>query len=244
MNGVGYLGSLYTWQDVTSGFLDACNQLELGELLHDEMFGLFEAMSAIEMMDPKMDAGMLCNRATSIPITWQEMVDGGHVSASGLAGDLDPVHVSQMIDQSLACLVTWLEGHSLAQTVMTNLYLHNIDQLQCVVLKSVSVVTLKLVEIIKDIIAKAGVFEEEDFQPHTYGFRLCQDVTEQRCIAGLREAEELLSKDIRRIKPKEGVTRSEQELSEHTDFINLHARVKFLRLLYFALSTLYRGDAG
>lgn len=26
------------------------------------MFGLFEAMSAIEMMDPKMDAGMKCNR--------------------------------------------------------------------------------------------------------------------------------------------------------------------------------------
>ena len=34
----------------------------MGELLHDEFFGLFEAMSAIEMMDPKMDAGMLCNR--------------------------------------------------------------------------------------------------------------------------------------------------------------------------------------
>lgn len=32
--------------------------LELGELAHDDLFGLFEAMSAIEMMDPKMDAGM------------------------------------------------------------------------------------------------------------------------------------------------------------------------------------------
>ena len=32
--------------------------MELGELLHDDLFGLFEAMSAIEMMDPKMDAGM------------------------------------------------------------------------------------------------------------------------------------------------------------------------------------------
>ena len=27
-------------------------------------FGLFEAMSAIEMMDPKMDAGMMCNRGS------------------------------------------------------------------------------------------------------------------------------------------------------------------------------------
>merc|ERR1719450_773381 len=193
-------------------------------------------------MDPKMDAGMLCNRATSIPTTWQEMVDGGHVSASGLAGDLDPVHVSQMIDQSLACLVTWLEGHSLAQTVMTNLYLHNIQKLECIVIKSVSIVTLKLVDIIKNIIGKAGVFEEEDFQPHTYGFSLCPDIKEQRCIAGLREAEELLSKDVRRTKQKEGVDRSEEEEREHEDFVNLHARVKFLRLLYQSLVALHRGD--
>ena len=34
------------------------SDLSLGELIHDENFGLFEAMSAIEMMDPKMDAGM------------------------------------------------------------------------------------------------------------------------------------------------------------------------------------------
>ncbi len=244
MNGVGHIRSLYDWEEVTGGFLDACNQLELGELLHDEMFGLFEAMSAIEMMDPKMDAGMTCNKATSAPVTWQDCVDNGQLVPGGLADGMEAGQVSRVIDQSLACMVTWLEGHSLAQTVMTNLYLHNVDQLQCVVIKSVSVVTLKLVEIIKDIIAKAGVFEEEDFQPHTYGFRLCQDVTEQRCIAGLREAEELLSKDIRRTKPKDGGTRSEKEQYEHTDFVNLHARVKFLRLLYFALSTLYRGDAG
>lgn len=32
--------------------------MALGELAHDDLFGLFEAMSAIEMMDPKMDAGM------------------------------------------------------------------------------------------------------------------------------------------------------------------------------------------
>lgn len=37
-------------------------ELELGELLHGYFFGLFEAMSAIEIMEPKMDAGMMCNR--------------------------------------------------------------------------------------------------------------------------------------------------------------------------------------
>lgn len=29
-------------------------------------FGLFEAMSAIEIMDPKMDAGMRCNRKRTV----------------------------------------------------------------------------------------------------------------------------------------------------------------------------------
>ena len=36
-------------------------------------------MSAIEMMDPKMDAGMTCNRASSAPVSWQDCVDSGEL---------------------------------------------------------------------------------------------------------------------------------------------------------------------
>lgn len=49
MNGVGHIRSLYDWEEVTGNFLDACNQLELGELLHDEMFGLFEVLSCVKL---------------------------------------------------------------------------------------------------------------------------------------------------------------------------------------------------
>ena len=71
---------VYSWSDITEEFKasvggkclqfttslrinvkypsHAFTDLELGELAHDDLFGLFEAMSAIEMMDPKMDAGM------------------------------------------------------------------------------------------------------------------------------------------------------------------------------------------
>ena len=45
-------------------------------------------------------------------------------------------------------------------------------------LRAFVVATLKLVDLIKDIIAKASVFEEEDFQPLTYGFQLANDVSE------------------------------------------------------------------
>lgn len=35
--------------------------LQEGELLHDDHFSLYEAMSAVEIGDPKLDAGMCTN---------------------------------------------------------------------------------------------------------------------------------------------------------------------------------------
>lgn len=65
-----------TWSDVTKEFRAAAKELELGELLHDETFGLFEAMSAIEMMDPKMDAGMsMCSREFAPPQSFDDLVE-------------------------------------------------------------------------------------------------------------------------------------------------------------------------
>jgi len=248
MNGCGHIpgstSGLYNWQEVTPGFLAACSSLKLGELCHDDMFGLFEAMSAIEMMDPKMDAGMVCNRANSNPMTWDMAVEKKEIILNGISGDLDPGELITMIDETLACFVTWLEGHSLAQTVLTNLYLHNVDLIECPVVKPLCIVVLKLVELVKDIISKASVYEEEDFQPLTYGFRLCQDVTDQRCIAGLREAEENLAREMRRTKPREGVDRSLEEETKHQEFSALHARTKLLRLFYCGLNALFKGDAG
>lgn len=46
-------------------------ELQLGELVHHQtLFGLLEAMSAIEMMDPKMDAGLRCNKNPEGPLTF------------------------------------------------------------------------------------------------------------------------------------------------------------------------------
>jgi len=47
----------------------------MGELLHDPWFGLFEAMSAIEMMDPKMDAGMMCNKGKRVIMNFEQSVE-------------------------------------------------------------------------------------------------------------------------------------------------------------------------
>ena len=109
---------LFSWKLVTEDFLENCKDLELGELLHDNMFGLFEAMSAIEMMDPKMDAGMTKGAIKrKKPMTFQEAKEQKLLA-------WESIKISEFVhifDHTLACLVTWLEGHSLAQTVFTNL---------------------------------------------------------------------------------------------------------------------------
>ena len=64
---------------------------------------------------------------------------------------------------SLLLQATWLEGHSLAQTVFTNLYTHNPDIIEDRCLKAFTLAVLKMVDIIKDKVIRAGVFEEVSF---------------------------------------------------------------------------------
>lgn len=57
-----------------------------------------------------------------------------------------------IIDSTLSCLVSWLEGHSLAQTVFTNLYLHKPHHIEDRVMKAFSISIFKIVDIIKDFV--------------------------------------------------------------------------------------------
>lgn len=105
-----------------------------------------------------------------------------------------------IIDSTYACIVSWLEGHSLGQTVFTNLYLHKPAKICDKHLRTFCYAVYKIIDIIKDVINKALVFEEEDFQSVTYGYRLQQEITEQKTISMLREVEEELHRKSR-IKP-------------------------------------------
>ncbi|RAL61571.1 hypothetical protein DID88_009610 [Monilinia fructigena] len=43
--------------DITQVFTDAAHQLKVGDLVKDPFFTLFDAVAALEIMDPKMDSG-------------------------------------------------------------------------------------------------------------------------------------------------------------------------------------------
>ena len=58
------------------------------------------------------------------------------------------------------CQVTWLDGYSLAQTVFTNIYLHEPSLIEDRYLRAFSFAVLKIVDIIRERLVKAAVFEE------------------------------------------------------------------------------------
>ncbi|XP_046961065.1 N-alpha-acetyltransferase 35, NatC auxiliary subunit isoform X1 [Vanessa cardui] len=231
----------YNWVDITTDFFKNIQDLQLGELLHDgHLFGLFEAMSAIEMMDPKMDAGMLCNRGNPKPLNFQQAVLSGKLKID----DLEPSEIIGIIDATVACIVSWLEGHSLAQTVFTNVYLHQPHSIINSPLRAYCIAVYKLLDCIRDCITKAQVFEEEDFLPMGYGYRLGSnlqsgnqhdaslEVSEQKCISMLREQEEELNKKAR-----------SQEDEANNLWAALAARIRFTRMFYQALLLITKRDS-
>uniref|UniRef100_F7FQU5 N-alpha-acetyltransferase 35, NatC auxiliary subunit n=1 Tax=Ornithorhynchus anatinus TaxID=9258 RepID=F7FQU5_ORNAN len=145
-----------TWIDITQDFEEACRELKLGELLHDKLFGLFEAMSAIEMMDPKMDAGMIGNQVNRKVLNFEQAIKDGTIKIK----DLTLPELIGIMDTCFCCLITWLEGHSLAQTVFTCLYIHNPDFIDDPAMKAFALGVLKICDIAREKVNKAAVFEE------------------------------------------------------------------------------------
>lgn len=213
--------SQYNWNDITSNFKESVKDLGLGELLHDDHFGLFEAMSAIEMMDPKMDAGMLCNRGIKHVLDFEEQVKNNMIKLN----DFTCAERIGIIDMTLACIVSWLEGHSLAQTVFINLYLHKPYLIEDKVMRVFHLAIYKMIDIMKEYIHRAMVFEEEDFQAMQYGFNLNPNISEQRMTVMLREIEEELAKKVRN-SPEVEILQAE------------HSRIKLIKVMYQVLLNL------
>lgn len=149
-----------TWKDITEEFLDSVKHLNLGELLKSERFTLLDAMSAIELMEPKMDSGMLIIQTNRQIMNLEQSVKAGLVKTNHFEGD----ELIGIIDETYSCLTTWFDGHSLAQTVMTNLYLHEPERIEDRCLRVFSQTMLKLVDSMDQLVQMNYCYEDEDFQ--------------------------------------------------------------------------------
>lgn len=221
----------YNWIDVTSQFADLCHQLPIGEVVRDKDFTLFEAMTALELMDPKMDGGMSIKnhfheqQQGNKILTLQQLIDKQLLKVTKFTS----LELINLFDQLLSTFHMWLDGHSLALTLFTCVYLHDITIIDDYHLRTICYTFIKIVDYIRErILLKAGLFEEEEFSGTlTYNFPFYRDIKDQTCLSDLKKCEDDLNKRLRSLK-------HETDL-DHTD-INatqqLIYRMKYLRLLF------------
>jgi hypothetical protein len=89
----------------------AQEQLEVGQMVQSSTFSLFDAMSAVEVGNPKMDAGA------------RPKADQAPLAARALPLDLSKRHLVAWMDRLLSLEATWHVGGALAQTVYASLHM-------------------------------------------------------------------------------------------------------------------------
>ncbi|CAN0151275.1 unnamed protein product, partial [Discosporangium mesarthrocarpum] len=246
--------------DITILCREAAAQLGPDEIIHGEHFLLFDAMSALELMDPKMDKPLPATQSIEsrlasgalptcledpprTPVAPLTPAPAAGPTSDGLVPPVPPSAVTDtlksgdaptaeeclldILDGMAICEVAWHDGGSLPETLYTCLYLHPqaysvlmqelglgplppphgqqkldiriepggcsraiggprswMDKALTLALLAHTLGTLRCCSVSRDVIILADIYEEEDFHPNTYGFRLAPAV-EDSAVLGL-----------------------------------------------------------
>ncbi|KAL4214340.1 Mak10 subunit, NatC N-terminal acetyltransferase-domain-containing protein [Rhizopus microsporus] len=157
------------WKDITEFLDEATSEFKDGQLVHLKSFTLFEAMSAIEIMDPRMDTGVI--------VSEQEPFD--------ISRRMSAEETLDVMDNLVTREMAWLAGHSLSQTVYTCIYFHhmkslnelsssvvtsmNIEDIVYSALRIYVLATIKCCNYIWTEMTQGNVYEEEDFTTNLFG---------------------------------------------------------------------------
>jgi len=98
--------------DITDLVNRATEDFAIGQLLKKSSFTLYETMSAIEIMDPKMDSGM---KQKKPKYTFENLK---HC-------ELSIEQVIKIMDRLQGLEVQWLKGYMIYQTVLTCLFVND-----------------------------------------------------------------------------------------------------------------------
>jgi len=153
------------WVDISRVCDLAAEGMKLGEMIESPQFRLFDAMSAIEIMDPKMDSGF----NNSEDMTLDRAEAAGIISQS-----LTHEELITIWDQLLMYYLLWLEGHTIVQTCFCCLYLQDLKKHLKPMPSFGAFVDAFLVACrrARSAVLRAGVFDDEDFMPGMFGIDL------------------------------------------------------------------------
>ena len=170
----------HEWTSVLPLLDAAADEMKLGDLLSGRCFDLQDAMSAIEIMDPQMDTGMVKEKNPDEP---DEVPPppGPDVPAAQLIGLLDEIMCAEL---------GWYGGLTLAQTVYRIEWLQNAHEVEHLPLRATLIATARAVAAARAIVLRGDVHEEEDFAGSLSGLNLHDNVSDNELVAMLNEAEE------------------------------------------------------
>ncbi|XP_061991533.1 uncharacterized protein LOC133709710 [Rosa rugosa] len=189
-------GDHSVWADVSPLLDAACKDLQDGMLIHGDNFNLFAAMSALEIMDPKMDSGIVC-KYYSVD---EAIEDGAAPVPISSDRTVDVQCTIDIMDHLLACEATWHKGHSLAQTIFSCIYLLRPDRTSShALLHSYCKVVRATCKTVISVVSDARTHEEEDLFTMSYGLALHGD-GDDKCLSMLNAVEETVNRQLRACK--------------------------------------------
>ncbi|KAI9595468.1 Mak10 subunit, NatC N-terminal acetyltransferase-domain-containing protein [Syncephalis fuscata] len=102
-------------------------ELDIGELIIEKGLSLWDIMSTVVIMNPKMDTGMALN-TTAIETTTTDTSPIFDINTPLLSGDLS--QLIAVLDHLMVLETSWLSGNTLAQTLFTSLYVMHTNSLK------------------------------------------------------------------------------------------------------------------
>ncbi|OAP10411.1 MAK10 [Arabidopsis thaliana] len=232
------------WADVSPLLSAACSDLQEGELINGDNFNLFAAMSALEIMDPKMDSGMV-----STFYSIDEAIESGFAPVP-ISSD-STVNVQSIIDimdHLLACEATWHMGHSLAQTVFSCIYVLRPERTSSqALLHSYCRVIRATCRAVVSVVSDARTNEEEDLFTMTYGLPFSGE-EDAKGLLLLNAVEETICRQLRACKATRRRMLEDAELEplqsnphlEESFCKSLLCRIRFRKHFLHALNCMRR----
>lgn len=148
-------------EDITEKFFNACkNCLEPGEIAHESFFNLRYAMSAIDIMNPSMDSGMVKSRKIA---TLHHAIENGELPLESFT---DQEVLLGVIDELIVLFVNWITGDPLIQTVYTCMYMHCIPYIGDERLALFCEALRRNIIFFRRVLLTLPSFEDEDFCPN------------------------------------------------------------------------------
>ncbi|KAM7268550.1 hypothetical protein ACFE04_010716 [Oxalis oulophora] len=232
------------WADVSPLLDAACADLRDGELIHGDNFNLYAAMSALEIMDPKMDSGMVSNYYSV-----DEAIENG-AAPLPISNNktVDIQCIIDIIDHLMACEATWHRGHSLAQTVFSCIYLLKPDRTSPhALLHSYCKIIRATCKAVVSVVSDARTHEEEDLFIMTYGLPLNAE-GDEKCLSLLNAVEETIYRQLRACKAPSPKQRALEDIEQLQPYIDLEegyckallCRLRFRKHFFHVLTCMRR----